>query len=595
MSDTILTIGSGKVSTDTLLQVLDELSIGAFTVDIHRRVSAMNCVAQTLMGFRENEFLGRDCREVFVGIPCMVPCIFKKGKAWEVMTAEDAGESASTPTGHRLVTRLAMPIQDAKGRLMGCLTILQDQSPISDLINRVHHEERSLKMILENLDIGIFTVNRGGHVTFINPRAEKITGYRREEMLGIPCSKLLDPKSNARDFQLLQQAISQGETLSNPRGRMRIASGERIPIRATYMALRNEKGAIIGGLATFDDISVLEALRNAVKDSYTFHDMIGKDAVMQKVFHLARVVAASDATVLISGETGTGKDLLAKIIHGASHRAQRPFIKVNCAAMPDTLLESEMFGYERGAFTGADRSKPGRFQDADGGTLFLDEIGDLPLSLQAKLLRVLEDQDFYPLGSRNPVRVDVRIISATNRDLADMVQKGRFREDLFYRLNVLRIEMPPLRSRPSDLPLLIRSILKKLCAQHQKPDKSISSRAMDVLLNYAYPGNVRELENILEYAVILSEAETIFLEHLPDYLKETRKSELPVRRGAGDTPQIPEAIDGCKAKTIEALRRNRWHIGRSAAALGIDRSTLWRRMKKYGIAIRREEAVPTDS
>ncbi len=323
--------------------------------------------------------------------------------------------------------------------------------------------------------------------------------------------------------------------------------------------------------------------------------MIGKDAVMQKVFHLARVVAASDATVLISGETGTGKDLLAKIIHGASHRAQRPFIKVNCAAMPDTLLESEMFGYERGAFTGADRSKPGRFQDADGGTLFLDEIGDLPLSLQAKLLRVLEDQDFYPLGSRNPVRVDVRIISATNRDLADMVQKGRFREDLFYRLNVLRIEMPPLRSRPSDLPLLIRSILKKLCAQHQKPDKSISSRAMDVLLNYAYPGNVRELENILEYAVILSEAETILLEHLPDYLKETRKSELPVRRGAGDTPQIPEAIDGCKAETIEALRRNRWHIGRSAAALGIDRSTLWRRMKKYGIAIRREEALPTDS
>jgi PAS domain S-box-containing protein len=488
------------------------------------------------------------------------------------------------PASHRLITRLAMPIYDAESHLAGCLTILQDQSPISDLINRVHHEERSLKMILENLDIGIFTVNRGGHITFINPRAEKMTGFRREEILGTPCSKLLDPTSHAGDFLLLQEAIGQGKSLTNPKGRMRIASGERIPIRATYMALRNEKGAIVGGLATFDDLSVIEALQNAVQDSYTFYDMIGKDAVMQQVFHLARVVANSDATVLIAGETGTGKDLLAKIIHGASRRAHRPLIKVNCAAMPDTLLESEMFGYERGAFTGADRSKPGRFQDADGGTLFLDEIGDLPLSLQAKLLRVLEDQDFYPLGSRNPVKVDVRIISATNRNLAEMVRNGQFREDLFYRLNVLRIEMPPLRRRPSDLPILIRSILKRLCAQNQKAEKSIAAKAMDILLNYGYPGNVRELENILEHAVILSEEETISPEHLPEYLKAGRTEEFPA-------PQERPADVGTgadSAELIAILRQNRWNVSKSAAAMGLNRTTLWRRMKKLGIGIRRE-------
>ncbi|WP_169728999.1 sigma 54-interacting transcriptional regulator [Desulfatirhabdium butyrativorans] len=572
----------GSVSTDVLLQALDELSIGAFTVDIHRKVSAMNCVAQTLMGFRENEYLGQDCREVFVGIPCMVQCIFKQESGWEAM-AEDESPIVD-PASHRLITRLAMPIYDTESRLAGCLTILQDQSPISDLINRVHHEERSLKMILENLDIGIFTVNRGGHITFINPRAEKMTGFRREEILGNPCSKLLDPTSHAGDFLLLQEAIGQGKTLGNPKGRMRITSGERIPIRATYMALRNEKGAIVGGLATFDDLSVIEALQNAVQDSYTFYDMIGKDAVMQQVFHLARVVATSDATVLIAGETGTGKDLLAKIIHGASRRAHRPFIKVNCAAMPDTLLESEMFGYERGAFTGADRSKPGRFQDADGGTLFLDEIGDLPLSLQAKLLRVLEDQDFYPLGSRNPVRVDVRIISATNRNLAEMVRNAQFREDLFYRLNVLRIEMPPLRRRPSDLPILIRSILKRLCAQNQKSEKSIAAKAMDILLNYGYPGNVRELENILEHAVILSEEETISPEHLPEYLKAGRTDEAPaIQQTPGDKGA---GADG--EELIAILRQNGWNVSKSAATMGLNRTTLWRRMKKLGIGIRRE-------
>jgi len=311
---------------------------------------------------------------------------------------------------------------------------------------------------------------------------------------------------------------------------------------------------------------------------YVFHDMIGRDPAMQKVFHLARVVASSDSTVLIEGPTGTGKDLLAKIIHAESRRASRPFVKVNCAAMPDTLLESEMFGYVKGAFTGADRNKPGRFQEADGGAIFLDEIGDLPLSLQAKLLRVLEDRDFYPLGSHHPVKVDIRIISATNRGLEDLVSRRLFREDLFYRLNVLRIDIPPLKNRPSDIPLLIRRCLRRLCTENEKPLLTISSSAMDILLNYPYPGNIRELENILEHGVIISQSDTIRPEDLPDYVQSFRRKPL-----TGQTDSSKN--QNTERDRIHAVLQNlNWNCTRAAAELNMDRTTLWRKMKRLNLS-----------
>jgi PAS domain S-box-containing protein len=562
------------IQSDQCLNVLDELNIGALIIDNQRRMSAMNCTAQALLGMKEAEVLGKDCREVFCGVPCMVKCLFKDGEEWDGETYPAVSENKDP---QQFLTRLATPIYDAWGRVAGCLTILQDHSPIVDLINRVHFEERSLKMILENLDIGIFTVNKGGHVTFLNAEAERITGYRRQQILGKPCSALF-LGNDSPDICLLKDSIADGKTRICASGRITVSSGRTIPVRASYMALHNEKGCIVGGLATFHDLTEVHQLKKAITERYTFQDMIGKDPSMQKIFEMARVVAMSDASVLIEGPTGTGKDLLAKIIHSIGRRSAKPFIKVNCAALPDTLLESEMFGYVKGAFTGAFQNKPGRFQQADGGTIFLDEIGDLPLTLQAKLLRVLEDKDFYPLGSRHPVTVDVRIISATNRGLDKLVEERLFREDLFYRLNVVRIALPALKNRKSDIPLLIQQSMGRLCQPDKGQPRGISDQAMDILLNYDYPGNIRELENILEHALIVGQSGSIQPHHLPDYLHQFRSIRY-------QTPPVDLLQDSEHQKILHALEIHNGNRALAAKSLQMNRSTLWRKMKRFQIRL----------
>ncbi len=567
-----------NISCDQWLQVLDELNIGAFTVDMQRRITAMNYSAQALMGLQASEVMGQDCREIFTGVPCLVQCIFREGQ--QVGALEPAVEFAGEEDAKRMVSRVATPLYDSAGRIIGCLTVLQDHSPIVDLIDRVHYESRSLNIILDNLDIGIFTVNRGGLITFFNKAAERISGYSRREVLGKSCVAIFE-SDTAEDVCRLKESMLDGNARTTRRGEIITAEGESIPIEATYLALRNEKGTIVGGLATFKDLTLVQQLDQAISNRYTFHDMIGRDPAMSRIFGMVRVVAPTDATVLIEGPTGTGKDLLAGVIHSASPRAGRALVKVNCAALPDNLLESEMFGYARGAFTGADRDKPGRFQDADGGTIFLDEIGDLPLGLQAKLLRVIEDREFYPLGSRRTTRVDVRVISASNRRLEELVARGLFREDLFYRLNVVRIELPPLRQRRGDLPLLIRHITRRLSSAMGKPMPALSERALKILLNYDYPGNVRELENILEHALIICQSTVIGIDHLPDYLG--RKA--PVRRGnvSQGAHGDEDGWERERQQILDALRQHRGNRTATARALGIDRTTLWRRMKKLDL------------
>jgi len=567
-----------NISCDEWLHILDELNIGAFTVNIQRQVSSMNFNAQALIGLKDTEAIGRDCREVFVGVPCLAKCPFKN--AGDPSTEEPVIQIRDEVETTHFVTRMATHVFGRNQQVIGCMTILQDHSPIADLIDRIHYEERSLKIILDNLDVGIFTIDRGGHFTFFNTEAEQISGYSRREILGKDCAALFGGE-DAQELCLLKDTIADGRSRSSRQGKMTTRDGVVIPVRANYMALRNEKGTVVGGLTTFHDLTLVLQLKQAVKDRYTFHDMIGKSPRMQHIFEMVNVVAGTDATILIEGATGTGKDLLAKVIHSASQRSDNPFVKVNCAAIPDNLLESEMFGYVKGAFTGAEKDRVGRFQEADGGTIFLDEISELPLALQAKLLRVLEDKEFYRLGSRHTLKVNVRILSASNRNLEKLVQKHLFREDLYYRLNVFRIELPELKNRIVDLPILIGHILRRLCAARTIRPPEVSEKVMEILLNYPYPGNVRELENILEHALIICQEETLQPKHLPEYLQIRHAARKP----SSSRILKPESVDddGERDTIVSMLQRYNWRRTKTAKALGMDRTTLWRKIKKYRI------------
>ncbi len=565
-----------NILCDQSLRLLDQLNIAAFTVDLNRKITTINGAAVTLMELEGIDILGRDCLEVFCGVPCLISCLANVNKGRMKPAADDLILRENDP--EPMIIRLSTPIHDKDGKMVGCLTILQDNTPLADLISRVHHEERSLKIILDNLDIGIFTVNRGGYITFFNTAAETISGYDRRQVLGNPFSMLFS-RDDKSDRGMLKKAINTRQKQVNHGGSMVTPDGEPVPIRATYMPMENEQGKIVGGLATIQDLTLAQQLDQVISDRYTFHQMVGKDPKILKIFEKVAVVAGTDATVLIEGDTGTGKDMLAKVIHSASRRSKKPFIKVNCAALPDNLLESEMFGYVRGAFTGAERDKPGRFSEADGGTIFLDEIGDLPLSLQAKLLRVLEDQEFYPLGSRHTEKVDVRIISATNRGLEKLVEKNLFRNDLFYRLNVMRIELPPLKHRRADLPILIRQIMRRLTASKADCPGGISEEAMTVLLNYDYPGNVRELENVLEHALIICQSDLIETKHLPEYLY--KKMSVPKGECIDCGSEVENKENSERRRLLNSLEKNHWNRGKTATALNIDRSTLWRKMKKH--------------
>ncbi|MDJ0784432.1 MAG: sigma 54-interacting transcriptional regulator [Desulfosarcinaceae bacterium] len=610
----------GAIRSDQWLEVLDELNVGAFTVNTDHQITAINYNAQALLGLRGPEVTGLDCREVFTGVPCLGNCqiAIQNGTATET---PDVVVTDETDSDH-LITRMATPLFDNEGQVMGCLTILQDHTPITELVDRVHYEARRQKIILDSLDLAVFTVNRGGLITFFNTTAERITGFNRQGVLGRPAAQLFGG-ADRPEIQILHATMTSGRSHRQARGRLLDRDGVGVPIRANYMVLRNEKETVVGGLVTFRDLALEVQLDQAIRGRYTCRDMIGKSPAMQRIFEMVPVVADSDASVLIEGATGTGKDLLAKVIHGASPRAGRAFIKVNCASLPEQLLESELFGYVKGAFTGAVKDKPGRFQLAAEGTILLDEIGDLPLNLQAKLLRVLEDKEFYPLGSRHTVKVDVRILSATNRGLDGLVQQQLFREDLFYRLNVLRLELPPLVERRDDLPLLIRHVSRRLCAARGRQLPAISRGALDHLLNHRYPGNVRELENILEHALILCQEGSIRRRHLPTYLQEGPPAErgFPIGTARGSASeriasgalrngQVSSTVisaasqEGAskegvskeeaakeeaaktaaeKARIRAQLHRCHGHRAKTARALGMDRTTLWRKMKRYNI------------
>ncbi len=437
-------------------------------------------------------------------------------------------------------------------------------------------QSERLLTIIESISDGVFTIDLDWNITFLNKAAQRITGYTAEEAIGKPCREIFQTNICENNCPL-KQTITTGKPIINRPVCMKNRKGQRIPISISTALLKNAKGKIIGGVETFRDLSLVEKLRKEFAAKYTFENIVSRHQKMLDLFNLLPTIAKSESTVLIEGESGTGKELVARALHSLSPRKKGPFISINCAALPDALLESELFGYVAGAFTDAKKDKKGRFALAHGGSLLLDEIGDVSPAMQVKLLRVLQEKTFEPLGSTRTITTDVRIIAATNKELSRLVEEGTFRKDLFYRINVIKISIPPLRERKEDIPLLVDHFIEQFNRLHQKDIAGMTPPALNVLMKHDFPGNVRELENIIEHAFVLCPGGVIKVEHLPDYLHT--KDAIPVVEIAGSMKEMESLF------IIAALKRHNWNRKETAKELSIDPSTLYRKIKKLGIKV----------
>lgn len=433
-------------------------------------------------------------------------------------------------------------------------------------------------LILDSIADGVFTVDRDWLITSFNRAAEVITGVPREEAIGQMCKDVLKAEICEKDCALRHTLIT-GHPILNKTVDIINAAGKRKPVSISTAVMKDHLGEIIGAVETFRDVSIEETLRKEISKSYHFEDFVSKNHRMQALFKILPDISKSNAAVLIEGESGTGKELLAKAIHQLSPRKHKPLVIVNCGALPDTLLESEFFGYKAGAFTDAKRDKPGRFKLADKGTIFLDEIGDISPALQIRLLRVLQEGTYEPLGSIESCKTDVRVITATHRKLQDLVREGKFREDLYYRINVMRLEMPPLRERKEDIPLLAEHFIAQFNQIQNKNILGITDEVLACLMSHDFPGNIRELKNIIEHTFILCKKNMVERSHLPEYLRHSAVA------GPAEYADLMSFKDLEAIFLTNALRRNHWNRIRTARELGIHKSTLFRKMKSLGIVL----------
>ncbi len=447
--------------------------------------------------------------------------------------------------------------------------------------------------VLRSMADAVITIDSGKKITSMNAAAEAMLGVTEAEVLGNTCADVV--RSGICLTHCPFQAVwERGESRVNFNVPVELRSGGRLRVSICTSLLKNASSEPIGAVVCIRDISPVlrllgelestkaeiarkeEKIQTLLQKRERLGGVIGRSSKMQEIFDLVQMVAKSDVTVLLQGESGTGKELVASTIHAVGQRKDGPFIKVSCAALPESLLESELFGHVRGAFTGAIKDKPGRFELADRGTIFLDEAGEMSLPIQVKLLGVLQDRKFERVGGTRTVRVDVRVIAASNRDLQKAVQEGRFREDLFYRLNVVPIMIPPLRERKEDIPLLAISILEKLTPKAQRKAWKIPAAAMDLLMEHNWPGNVRELENALEFALVRNTGDTLLPQCLPPWIKRSE------HRPCGFLKDITEERE--REEIAKKLTECRGKVSSVARVLGVGRTTLWRKMKRYQIA-----------
>ena len=449
------------------------------------------------------------------------------------------------------------------------------------------------KKIINTMNDGLMLVGPDGTILMVNRAFEQISGYRADEVIGMPCTLLNcdacervikrdGDKWRCQLFEPGQEDIKRCRCLITKK------DGSYLPALKNASVLRNEQGEPLGVVETLMDLSELDRLDETIgqlsrqlDEGGGFYGIIGKSVVMRKTFEVIQKAAQSDAPIIIYGESGTGKELVARAIHQLGRRKEGPYVQLNCAALNESLLESELFGHVKGAFTGAYRHRLGRFEAANGGDIFLDEIGDVPLSIQVKLLRVLETKEFEHVGDQRPISVDVRFITATNKNLEELIALKKFRQDFYFRINVIPIHLPPLRDRSEDIPLLVSTFIQRLQSKTGKEITGLTARAMDKFMEYGWPGNVRELMSGLEYAFVIAEKGLIDLDHLPPKISQQHS------KTTAET-FLPDPVDGDKkAALIDALRRSKGNQSQAARILGVTRVTVWNRMKKYGIDLQK--------
>jgi PAS domain S-box-containing protein len=433
-------------------------------------------------------------------------------------------------------------------------------------------------IVLESISDGVFTIDLDWKITSFNRAAEEITGVKRSKAIGSYCHEVF--KSNMCENECpLRKTLRTRKPIINKSGYIIDLNGRRLPISVSTAILQDQNGKIIGGAETFRDLSELEILKSELHTKFGINEMFSNSPAMARIFDNLPTIADCTSTLLIEGETGTGKELIARTIHSLSSRSKGPFIAINCGALPDSLLESELFGYKKGAFTGAEKDKPGRFALAQNGTLLLDEIAEISPAMQSKLLRVLQEKEYEPLGSIKSEKTNARILAATNQTLRQLVKKGDFRQDLFYRINVLSIELPPLRDRKEDIPAIAERLLQRHKTLLNKSVLGFTEQVYSCFYSYDWPGNIRELENVIERAIVLCKGSFIAPENLPENLFKTRK---PANERSSISDVVKETEKAC---IINTLQKNNYNRSTTSKDLGIDKATLYRKIKKYRIKL----------
>lgn len=552
---------------------------GIIVVNRDYTIIVFNDAAFRITGFKEEEILDKSIAMLFPSDSNDISYFREVFKEQRTFTNLSVTIRIKSGIMKNLLASV-MPVKRSD-EIISAVFVIRDTNEMLSMANQL--EERTQELINQrnkldaifNSNIeGTFTIDNDWSITSFNVAAEKITGYTKEEAIGKKCYEIFN-SSMCRNGCHMEETLKNGKSgIGNELG-IYHKNGTLIPIRVNSGILLNNNNEKIGAVETFIDVSEIRNLSDHLKEQYKYGNIIGKTKQMEKVFSMLESVSKTTSSVLITGESGTGKELIARAIHLNSQRQKGPFIALNCTAFAESLIESELFGHEKGAFTGALARKTGRFEMAKGGTLFLDEIGDISIAIQTKLLRILETRTFERVGGTDTISMDTRIIAATNKDLLREIEKGNFREDLYYRINVMNIHLPPLRDRMDDFPLLIQHFLDHFNTLFNKRITHFSSEAYTHLTNYRFPGNIRELENVIEHSFVLCDGKVIKANHLPERILH-KPENVQIQR-----ENIFEKSE--RELLLAVLTKHNYNRKKTAAELGIHATTLWRKMKKFDI------------